>query len=56
MLESKCFRNLSWDEWQVYVGKSVPYEKTIPGLPLGSGVPYDGAIADEINSIAVPSG
>jgi len=48
MIENECFRNLSWDEWQIYVGKSVPYEKTIPELPLGSGVPFDGAIASKL--------
>jgi WD40 repeat protein/serine/threonine protein kinase len=48
LIENECFRNLSWDEWQTYVGKFVPYEKTIPELPLGSEVPYDGAIAGEL--------
>jgi WD40 repeat protein len=31
-------RNLSWDEWQAYVGRDVPYHKTCPELPEGTGV------------------
>ena len=42
-------RNLSWQEWQTYVGKDIPYEKTIPSLPLGEGVPHEGAVASEVD-------
>ncbi len=31
-------RNLSWDEWQRFVGPDVPYHRTIPDLPDGDGV------------------
>jgi len=33
------WRNLSWDEWQSYLGKDIPYERTCPKLPDGEGVP-----------------
>jgi WD40 repeat protein len=28
-------RNLSLEEWRIYVGDSVPYERTCPALPSG---------------------
>ena len=31
-------RNLSWEEWQTYVGPDVPYHRTCPDLPDGEGV------------------
>jgi WD40 repeat protein len=33
------WRNLSWDEWQSYIGKDIPYERTCKNLPDGQGVP-----------------
>src|SRR4029079_16148020 len=32
-------RNLSMSEWQIYIGDDIPYERTCPALPSGSGVP-----------------
>jgi WD40 repeat protein len=31
-------RNLSLNEWRLYMGKSIPYERTCPALPPGAGV------------------
>ncbi len=31
-------RNLSWEEWQTYVGPDVEYHRTCPDLPDGEGV------------------
>jgi hypothetical protein len=31
-------RNLSYDEWQQYIGSIRPYEKTCPTPPIGEGV------------------
>jgi WD40 repeat protein len=35
------WRNLSWDEWQSYIGKDLPYERTCKNLPDGEGVPSE---------------
>lgn len=32
-------RNLSFAEWQQYVGRDVPYHRTCADLPYGEGVP-----------------
>ena len=32
-------RNLSQAEWELYIGKNVPYHRTCPNLPPGEGVP-----------------
>jgi len=32
-------RNLSFAEWQQYLGGNVPYDRTCPDLPDGEGVP-----------------
>jgi WD40 repeat protein len=35
---TRVWRNLSIDEWRLYVGESIPYERTCPALPSGPGV------------------
>ena len=35
----KVGRNLSMDEWLLYVGEGIPYERTCPELPPGKGAP-----------------
>jgi WD40 repeat protein len=35
-------RNLSLTEWQLYVGRDVPYSKVCPELPPGEGAQYGG--------------
>jgi WD40 repeat protein len=32
-------RNLSLAEWQLYIGKDIPYRRTCPNLPPGEGAP-----------------
>jgi WD40 repeat protein len=49
---TRVWRNLSMDEWRLYVGESIPYERTCPGLPPGAGVPGRAAAI----SAAVASG
>ncbi|MCD6118770.1 protein kinase [bacterium] len=39
MISAKEKRNFTWKEWQKYFGKDTPYERTIPDLPMGYGVP-----------------
>jgi WD40 repeat protein len=34
---ARVTRNLSLKEWRFYVGKSIPYERTCPALPAGTG-------------------
>jgi len=34
----KVWRNLTWDEWEKYVSKEIPYQCTCPNLPQGKGV------------------
>jgi WD40 repeat protein len=34
---TRISRNLSLQEWRSYVGESIPYERTCPGLPPGAG-------------------
>ena len=41
----KVWRNLTWEEWQEFVGEGIPYECTCPEWPAGFGVPGD-AIKD----------
>jgi len=36
---TRVWRNLSMDEWRLYVGDGIPYERTCPGLPPGAGAP-----------------
>jgi len=35
---TRVWRNLSLDEWRFYVGENIPYERTCPSLPPGTGV------------------
>ena len=35
----KVWRNLTWEEWQEFVGEGIPYECTCPDWPAGFGVP-----------------
>jgi len=35
---TRVWRNLSMDEWRLYVGENIPYERTCPSLPPGTGV------------------
>jgi len=35
---TRVWRNLSMDEWRLYVGENIPYERTCPALPPGTGV------------------
>jgi len=37
----KVLRNLTMQEWQMFMGDDIPYESTCPDLPLGKGVPID---------------
>jgi len=34
---TRVWRNLSMDEWRLYVGENIPYERTCPALPPGTG-------------------
>jgi WD40 repeat protein len=34
---TRVWRNLSMDEWRLYVGENIPYERTCPSLPPGTG-------------------
>jgi WD40 repeat protein len=34
---TRVSRNLSVEEWKVHVGESIPYERTCPTLPAGTG-------------------
>jgi WD40 repeat protein len=36
---SRVWRNFSVDEWRHYVGEGIPYERTCPQLPSGTGAP-----------------
>ena len=36
---TRIWRNLSMNEWRLYIGDGVPYERTCPALPAGHGVP-----------------
>jgi WD40 repeat protein len=36
---TRVWRNLSMDEWRLYVGEGIPYERTCPELPPGAGAP-----------------
>jgi WD40 repeat protein len=36
---SRVWRNFSADEWRHYVGEGIPYERTCPRLPSGTGAP-----------------
>ena len=38
MLESEIPRNMTKREWELYVGKDIPYERTIIKLPKGKGI------------------
>ena len=38
-------RNLTQEEWDLFIGSDIPYECTCPNLPLGEGAPPD-ACAD----------
>ena len=35
---TRVWRNLSMDEWRLYVGEGIPYERTCPALPAGAGI------------------
>ena len=35
----RVWRNLSMEEWRLYIGEGIPYERTCPNLPPGAGVP-----------------
>jgi WD40 repeat protein len=35
---TRVWRNLSMDEWRLYIGDGVPYERTCPALPAGHDV------------------
>ena len=35
---TRVWRNLSLNEWRLYVGEGVPYQRTCPALPAGDGV------------------
>jgi len=35
----RVWRNLSMDEWRLYLGDDIPYERTCPALPPGVGAP-----------------
>ena len=39
LLQGECYRNLTLDEWNQYIGKDFPYQQTIPDLPPGLGAP-----------------
>jgi WD40 repeat protein len=39
LLCSRIWRNLSMGEWETHVGEGIPYERTCPNLPAGTGVP-----------------
>jgi hypothetical protein len=39
MVCKRVWRNLTFDEWQLFVGTALPYESTCPELPAGEGVP-----------------
>jgi WD40 repeat protein len=36
---TRAWRNLSMDEWRFYIGDGIPYERTCPNLPPGTGAP-----------------
>jgi WD40 repeat protein len=36
---TRVWRNLSMDEWRLYIGDGIPYERTCPALPDGHGAP-----------------
>jgi hypothetical protein len=36
---TRVWRNLSLNEWRLYVGDSLPYQRTCPALPPGEGAP-----------------
>jgi WD40 repeat protein len=35
----RVWRNLSNEEWRLYIGEGIPYERTCPNLPAGAGAP-----------------
>jgi WD40 repeat protein/serine/threonine protein kinase len=37
LVEQQPWRNLSLEEWQTFVGRDEPYQRTLPGLPAGFG-------------------
>jgi WD40 repeat protein len=39
MVCEKVWRNLTWDEWQRFVGVDITYEPTCPNRPSGDGLP-----------------
>jgi WD40 repeat protein len=39
LLCNRVWRNLSMDEWRLYIGEGIPYQRTCPNLPLGAGAP-----------------
>jgi hypothetical protein len=36
---TRVWRNFSMDDWKLYIGEGIPYERTCPNLPPGAGVP-----------------
>jgi WD40 repeat protein len=36
---TRVSRNLSMNEWRLYVGEGIPYERTCPKLTAGAGAP-----------------
>jgi len=36
---ARVWRNLAMDEWRLYVGEGIPYERTCSNLPPGAGAP-----------------
>jgi WD40 repeat protein len=34
---TRVWRNLTMDEWRLYIGENIPYERTCPSLPAGTG-------------------
>jgi len=40
------WRNLTMDEWRLFIGEGIPYERTCPNLPSGEGAPSDAPVAE----------
>jgi WD40 repeat protein len=36
---TRVWRNLTMEEWRLYIGEGIPYERTCPNLPPGTGAP-----------------
>jgi WD40 repeat protein len=36
---TRVWRNLSMEEWRLHIGDDIPYERTCPNLPPGTGAP-----------------